>query len=74
LTQAISNNSETAATRPGTKTAVVTVSDGVHAGVQLDHVPSGRGLDCRRELFVSFGSCSAQEPLDGLQALGMLSA
>ena len=26
----------------------------------------------RRELFVSFGSCSAQEPIDGLQALGML--
>ena len=25
-----------------------------------------------RELFVSFGSCSAQEPIDGLQALGML--
>jgi hypothetical protein len=27
----------------------------------------------RRELFVSFGSCSAQEPIDGLHALGMLS-
>lgn len=27
----------------------------------------------RRELFVSFGSCSAQEPIDGLRALGMLS-
>ena len=26
----------------------------------------------RQELFVSFGSCSAQEPIDGLQALGML--
>ena len=26
----------------------------------------------RRELFVSFGSCSAQEPIDGLRALGML--
>jgi hypothetical protein len=26
----------------------------------------------RRELFVSFGSCSAQEPIDGLHALGML--
>ena len=25
-----------------------------------------------RELFVSFGSCSAQEPIDGLAALGML--
>jgi hypothetical protein len=25
-----------------------------------------------RELFVSFGSCSAQEPIDGLRALGML--
>jgi hypothetical protein len=25
-----------------------------------------------RELFVSFGSCSAQEPIDGLLALGML--
>ena len=25
-----------------------------------------------RALFVSFGSCSAQEPIDGLQALGML--
>jgi hypothetical protein len=25
-----------------------------------------------RELLVSFGSCSAQEPIDGLQALGML--
>ncbi len=25
-----------------------------------------------RELFVSFGSCSAQEPIDGLQALGLL--
>jgi hypothetical protein len=25
-----------------------------------------------RELFVSFGSCSAQEPIDGLFALGML--
>jgi len=25
-----------------------------------------------RELFVSFGSCSAQVPIDGLQALGML--
>ena len=25
-----------------------------------------------RELFVRFGSCSAQEPIDGLQALGML--
>jgi hypothetical protein len=25
-----------------------------------------------RELFASFGSCSAQEPIDGLQALGML--
>jgi hypothetical protein len=28
----------------------------------------------RRELFVSFGSCSAQEPIDGLHALGMLPA
>jgi hypothetical protein len=27
----------------------------------------------RRELFVSFGSCSAQEPIDGLRALGLLS-
>ena len=26
----------------------------------------------RRDLFVSFGSCSAQEPIDGLRALGML--
>jgi hypothetical protein len=26
----------------------------------------------RRELFVSFGSCSAQEPIDGLVALGFL--
>jgi hypothetical protein len=26
----------------------------------------------RREVFVSFGSCSAQEPIDGLRALGML--
>jgi hypothetical protein len=26
----------------------------------------------RRELFVSFGSCSAQEPIDSLEALGML--
>jgi hypothetical protein len=26
----------------------------------------------RRELFVGFGSCSAQEPIDGLQELGML--
>lgn len=26
----------------------------------------------RRELFVGFGSCSAQEPIDGLAALGML--
>jgi hypothetical protein len=26
----------------------------------------------RRELFVSFGSCSAQEPIDGLVALGLL--
>jgi len=26
----------------------------------------------RRELFVGFGSCSAQEPIDGLRALGML--
>jgi hypothetical protein len=26
----------------------------------------------RRELFVSFGSCSAQEPIDGLAALGLL--
>jgi hypothetical protein len=25
-----------------------------------------------RQLFVSFGSCSAQEPIDGLRALGML--
>jgi len=25
-----------------------------------------------RELFVSFGSCSAQEPIDGLRALGLL--
>jgi hypothetical protein len=25
-----------------------------------------------RELFASFGSCSAQEPIDGLKALGML--
>ena len=29
-------------------------------------------LTRQRELFVSFGSCSAQEPIDGLQALGML--
>jgi hypothetical protein len=28
----------------------------------------------RRELFVSFGSCSAQEPIDGLRALGLLAA
>lgn len=27
----------------------------------------------RRELFVSFGSCSAQEPIDGLRMLGLLS-
>jgi hypothetical protein len=26
----------------------------------------------RRELFVAFGSCSAQEPIDGLRSLGML--
>ena len=26
----------------------------------------------RRELFVSFGSCSAQEPIDGLAALGLV--
>jgi hypothetical protein len=26
----------------------------------------------RRELFISFGSCSAQEPIDGLRALDML--
>jgi hypothetical protein len=26
----------------------------------------------RRDLFVSFGSCSAQEPIDGLAALGLL--
>ncbi len=26
----------------------------------------------RHELFVGFGSCSAQEPIDGLQTLGML--
>jgi hypothetical protein len=26
-----------------------------------------------RDLFASFGSCSAQEPIDGLRALGMLS-
>jgi hypothetical protein len=26
----------------------------------------------RRELFVGFGSCSAQEPIDGLQKLGLL--
>ena len=26
----------------------------------------------RRELFVGFGSCSAQEPIDGLRALGLL--
>lgn len=26
----------------------------------------------RRELFVSFGSCSAQEPIDGLRELGLL--
>jgi hypothetical protein len=37
----------------------------------------GRTADARellaaRELFVSFGSCSAQEPIDGLRALGML--
>jgi hypothetical protein len=29
-------------------------------------------LSQARELFVSFGSCSAQEPIDGLRALGML--
>jgi hypothetical protein len=28
----------------------------------------------RRELFVAFGSCSAQEPIDGLRKLGMLPA
>jgi hypothetical protein len=33
-----------------------------------DTVEIGRA----RDLFVSFGSCSAQEPIDGLQALGML--
>jgi hypothetical protein len=27
--------------------------------------------EVRRELFVSFGSCSAQEPIDGLQELGV---
>jgi hypothetical protein len=32
----------------------------------------GRELSQARELFVSFGSCSAQEPIDGLRALGML--
>ena len=26
----------------------------------------------RRDLFVSFGSCSAREPIDGLAALGLL--
>jgi hypothetical protein len=29
-------------------------------------------LSRARDLFVSFGSCSAQEPIDGLRALGML--
>jgi hypothetical protein len=28
--------------------------------------------DVRRKLFVGFGSCSAQEPIDGLETLGML--
>ena len=31
-----------------------------------------RELSAARELFVSLGSCSAQEPIDGLRALGML--
>jgi hypothetical protein len=37
-----------------------------------DRTAGGRELSAARELFVSFGSCSAQEPIDGLRALGLL--
>jgi len=37
-----------------------------------DHTAGGVEIGRARDLFVSFGSCSAQEPIDGLQALGML--
>ena len=38
-----------------------------------DHSASAEEIArVREELFVGFGSCSAQEPIDGLKALGML--
>jgi hypothetical protein len=37
-----------------------------------ERTAGGSELARARELFVSFGTCSAQEPIDGLQALGML--
>ena len=37
-----------------------------------ERAAGAREIAQARELFVSFGSCSAQEPIDGLQALGML--
>jgi hypothetical protein len=37
-----------------------------------ERTAGAREIAQARKLFVSFGSCSAQEPIDGLQSLGML--
>ena len=46
--------------------------DAEQAGWRGDTVGIEEIVRVRRELFVSFGSCSAQEPIDGLAALRLL--